>query len=121
MKIMPSPNNGLMSAKGKKRKLDEEIHQDADDEVTVQQTTSTESEMDVLFANLCIGGSKPLTLALIPEYSDEYVPKSSLHYFPVPLKSLQQASHFSLGYLSLLQVCQSIASIEIELTSEIAQ
>jgi len=61
-----------MSAKGKKRKL---IHQDADDEVIVQKTTargrvSTESEMDTLFANLSIGGSKPLILSLIPEYSD---------------------------------------------------
>jgi len=72
----------------------------------------------MLFVNLSIGGSKPLILSLIPEYSDEYVPKSSLDYFPVPLKSLQQASHFSLGYPSLLQVCQSI---EIELTSVMAQ
>jgi len=41
-----------------------------------------------------------------------------LDSFPVPLKSLQQASHFNLDYPSLLQVCKSI---EIELTSEMAQ
>ena len=74
--------------------------------------------MEILFANLSNGGSKPLILSLIPEYSHKYVPKSTLDSFPVPLKSLQLASHISLSYPSLLQVCQSI---EIELTSEMAQ
>ena len=47
-----------------------------------------------------------------------YVPNSTMDSFPVPLKSLQFASHISLSYPSLLQVWQST---EIELTSKMAQ
>jgi len=112
---LPIKDIDFTSAQGKKRKLDEEIHESGND---ARGKESTESEMEILFANLSNGGSKPLILSLIPEYSHKYVPKSTLDSFPVPLKSLQLASHISLSYPSLLQVCQSI---EIELTSEMAE
>lgn len=120
---LPIKDIDFTSAKGKKRKLDDAIQQDGDDETTEQRAItmgkeSTESEMETLFDNLSHGGTKPLVLSLIPEYSDEYVPKSTLDTFPVPLKSLQQSSHISLSYPRLLQVCESI---EIELTCEMAQ
>ena len=103
--------------------MDETIDQDGNDDATEHGTTamgkeSTASEMETLFANLSVGGTKSLVLSLIPEYSDEYVPKSTLDTFPVPLKSLQQSSHIALSYPSLLQACKSI---EIELTLEMAQ
>ena len=120
---LPIKDIDFTSAQGKKRKLDEAIHQDGNDETSVQQATargkeSTESEMNVLFANLSLGGTKPLVLSLIQGYSDEYVPKSTLDTFPMPLKSLQQSSHIKLNYPSLLEVCQSV---EIEVTCEMAQ
>jgi len=78
-------------------------------------TESTDSEMETLFANLSLGGTKPLILSLIPEYSDHYVPRSTLDTFPAPLKSLQESLYFS---LSLLQVCESV---DVKLTAEMAQ
>ena len=56
------------SAHGKKRKLDEAICQDSNDETCTEQATassmeSTQSEMDMLFANLSLGGTKPLVLS----------------------------------------------------------
>jgi len=60
----------------------------------------TDSEMETLFANLSLGGTKPLILSLIPEYSDHYVP--TLDTFPSPLKSLQESRYFGLSYPSLL-------------------
>ena len=94
------------SAKGKKRKLDEAIDEEGNDDATEHGATamgkeSTASELETLFANLSVGGTKPLVLSLIPEHSDEYVPKSTLDTFPVPLKSLQQSSHITLSYPSL--------------------
>ena len=120
---LPIKDLDFTSAKGKKRKLDEAIDEEGNDDATEHGATamgkeSTASELETLFANLSVGGTKPLVLSLIPEHSDEYVPKSTLDTFPVPLKSLQQSSHITLSYPSLLQACKSI---EIELTLEMAQ
>ena len=89
---LPIKDIDFTSFQGKKKKLHEEIHEGGNDAATAQQTAargkkSTESEMETLFANLSIGGSK-------------------------------LASHISLSYHSLLQVCQFI---EIELTFEMVQ
>jgi len=67
---------------------------------------------------LSCGGTKPLVLSLVPQYSDSYVPKSSLENFPKPLKSLQQAECLKLSYTDLLDICESI---EIQITDDMAK
>ena len=74
--------------------------------------------METLFANLSCGGAKPLVLLLVPQYSKDYVPKSSLDNFPKPLKSLQQSSYINLNYPDLLDVCKSV---DIQVSCEMAQ
>ena len=93
LEYLPIKDIDFTPGQGKKRKLDEAIHQDSNDEATEQQATargneSMESEMNMLFANLSAGGTKPLILSLISKYSDEYVPNSTMDSFPLPLKSL---------------------------------
>ena len=123
---LPLRSIDFTSPQGKKRKLDEAINQDDDNgnELSGPSVTkargkeSTDSEMETLFANLSLGGAKPLILSLVPEYSDNYVPKSTLDTFPVPLKSLQESRYITLSYPNLLQVCESV---DVQLTSEMAQ
>ena len=57
LEYLPIKDIDFTPAQGKKRKLDEAIHQDSNDEATEQQATargneSTESEMNTLFVNL---------------------------------------------------------------------
>ena len=58
------------------------------EEPNISTSTPTKTEMEILFKNLSVGGTKPAILSLIPPYSDNYVPKSSVANFPKPLKSL---------------------------------
>jgi len=51
----------------------------------------TESELPLLFKNLSTSGTKPGVLSVVPEYSDEYVPKSACKEFPPPLNALKDA------------------------------
>ena len=81
------------SACGKKRKLDDAICNSSKATSEPQQSTahgteSTGSELEDLFHDLSCGGTKLLVISLVPQYSDSYVPKSSLKTFPRPLKSL---------------------------------
>jgi len=85
---------------------------------TVHGTESTESELENLFHNLSCGSTKPFTLSLVLQYSDSYVPKSSLQTFPRPLKSLQQAEYLKLSYTDFLDICEST---EIRITDDMAK
>lgn len=124
VEYLPIRDIDFTSPQGKKRKLDEAINDGGNDVATApQQVTArgkepTQSEMETLFANLSCAGAKPLVLSLIPQYSEDYVPKSSLDTFPVPLKSLQQSSHMSLNYPDLLKVCETV---DVKVTHEMAQ
>lgn len=121
-------------AQGKKRKFDEAINSDDNEAtgilecmttqsssgsecVTKQGKEPSESEMQALFNNLSCGNTKPVILSLIPQYSQSYVPKSSLGTFPQSLKSLQKPEYINLNYLDLLDVCEST---EIQITSEMS-
>jgi len=42
---------------------------------------STDSEMETLFANLSLGGTKPLIFSLVAKYSHGYVPKSTQYHW----------------------------------------
>ena len=74
--------------------------------------------LETLFANLSCGGAKPLVLLLVPQYLENYVPKSSLDNLPKPLKSLQQSSYINLIYPDLLNVCKSV---DLQISCEMAQ
>ena len=91
---------------------------DTSQEVTPSGKESTQSEMETLFANLSCGGAKPLVLSLVPQYLENYVPKSSLDNLPKPLKSLQQSSYINLIYPDLLNVCKSV---DLQISCEMAQ
>ena len=113
----PVKEINFTSAKGKKRKLDEmlerspspECTEDGDDggeTVPKHGCRSTDADLDLLFENLSIAGTKPV-LSLVPKFSD-YVPKSSRDIFPIVLKLLQKQSYIGLRYDQLLEVCKSV-------------
>ena len=85
---LPIKEIDFTSAKGRKRKLDvmidgKETHvqQEADPKVTVRGKQSSESELASHFEGLSCGGTKPGILSLTPQYTDLYVPKSSVMAF----------------------------------------
>ena len=92
----------LLRHVGKKRKLDDAICNSSKATSELQQSTvhgtePTESELEDLFHDLSCGGTKPLVLSLVPQYSDSYVPKSSLEIFPRDLYyKLTAQSHSNL-------------------------
>ena len=124
VEYLPIKNIDFTSAHGKKRKLDEAISfgdQDtatAPHQVKARAKEPTQSEMETLFANLSCGGAKPLILSLVPQCSEDYVPKSSLDTFPTPLPALQQSSYLTLNYPDLLNVCESV---DVQVSCEMAQ
>jgi len=122
VEYLPIEDIDFTSARGKKRKLDDAIDSNETtsepQQSTVHGTESTESELEDLFHNLSCGGTKPLVLSLVPQYSDSYVPKSSLESFPKPLKSLQQSQYLKLSYNDLLDICEST---EIQVTDDMAK
>ena len=59
-----------------------------------------------------------LQSSLIAPYSDEYVPKSSVGTFPMPLKSLQQPLYTEMQYHELLVVCETVS---LEVTEEMSE
>ena len=69
---------------------------------------STDADLDLLFENLSIAGTKPGVLSLVPKFSDNYVPESSRDNFPIVLKLLQKQSYIGLRYDQLLEVCKSV-------------
>lgn len=108
---------------GKKRKLDEAI--DGDDVGSESDITAnthgdvpTDAEINLLFANLSLGGTQPAVFSLLPDYSEQFIPKFSLPNFPKPLMSLKQPEHIDLGYDELLTLCESTV---LEMTAEMSE
>ena len=63
--------------------------------------------------NQSVGGTKPAILSLIPPYSDNYVPRSSVQNFPEPLISLYASYYVDLEYHELLNACETIFSLHV--------
>lgn len=68
----------------------------------------TTDEMELLFKNLSLGGTKPAVLSLIPPYCDEYAPKSLSENFPKPLQSLYEFMYADFEYHKLLNTCEKV-------------
>ena len=62
-------------------------------------------------------GTKPAILSLIPNFSEEFVPKSSCKGFPPPLKSLKSLKYVKMEYHDLLTACESVS---VDITKEMA-
>ena len=56
----------------------------------------------------------------MPEFSSNYVPKSSLEVFPAFLKSLHKSSYLDLKYNELLEVCETVFE-SLTVTVEMAE
>ena len=112
IEYLPIKEIDFTSAQGKKRKLDEVLEcTEIMEKTTVSKggTAPTDDEMELFFRNLSKCGTKPAILSLIPEYTHNYVPKTSLPNFPEPLTSLQKPEYLELNYLDLLDVCENIS------------
>ena len=81
---------------------------------SLQIPEPTENELSSLFHSLHESGSKPALLALIPSYSEQYVPKPIQGNFPIVLTELRDDSAMHMDYCELLQKCQEI---EINVTA----
>ena len=98
--------------------------QEGDDIPEVQASnddeTPTKDDMDLFFKNLKLCGTKPALLSLIPEYLDNYIPKTSFTNFPQPLTSLQKPEYLKLPYHDLLNVCGKVF-VEVTITDDMAK
>ena len=65
-------------------------------------------EMNNLYSNISTSKTKPGILSLVPEFSDMYVPVTSIHEFPRPLSLLYDPNNLKLKYHELLEKCESI-------------
>ena len=119
VQYLPTKQIDFTSARGKKRKLDDMLEgcETQVDEVMVKQGSEpTDDEMVLFFSNLSLCDTKPAILSLIPEYSDNYVLKSSSR--SLPLTALQKPEYLSLDYHDLLNVCESVT---VDINDEVAQ
>ncbi len=116
IEYLPVSDIDFTSAKTKKRKLDCIID---DSESLKLNTSSTKpkstseklssyDEMNVFYESLSKCGTKPAVLSLIPGYSDDYVPKSTLPEFSQPLSMLYKPEYAEMDYHTLLNVCESV-------------
>ena len=123
VEYLPIKDIDFTSARGKKRKLDDIIdgndqQQRDNPKVPERGKTPTESELALLFENLSCGGTKPGILSLVSKFSDSYVPKSLCAGFPQPLSSLKEPSYLQLNYLELLAKCESVS---VDISKEMAE
>ncbi len=72
----------------------------------------------MLFKMLSESGTKPAILSLIPDYSDNYVPKLTLPQYPKLLSTLYDPSYLKLTYPELLNKCEAV---ELVVTPDMAQ
>ena len=76
----------------------------------------SEEEKVALYKSLSTcTGAKPVVLAIIPPFSDAYVPSSLAEDLPAMLSDLYKKDHLSVGYSGLLQLAKNT---EISVTSE---
>ena len=123
IEYLPIKNIDFTSAWGKKRKLDEIIDATEPSMSKCSKTypatgeNSTESEMANFFESLSNCKTKPAVLSVVPMFSENYVPKSSLVTFPKPLTTLYQSDFLQLNYDKLLEHCESVL---VDITQEMA-
>ena len=123
IEYLPIKNIDFTSALGKKMKLDEVI--DAMEPSTSKSSKTypatgekpTESEMANFFDSLSKCKTKPAVLSVVPVFSENHVPKSSLVTFPKPLNTLYQSDFLQLSYDELLEHCESVL---VDITQEMA-
>ena len=123
VEYLPIKDIDFTSARGKKRKLDEMLESDkiiTKVQVSTDDTTPTDDDMELLFKNLSLCGTTPAVLSLISEYSDKYIPKTSLPNFPQPLTSLHKAEYLTLQYHDLMDVCEKVFA-EVTITDDMAK
>ena len=81
--------------------------------------TPSEAEKAQLFNSLSTcEGAKPAVLAIVPPYSEAYIPASLDQDLPKVLSDLYKREYFSLGYSSLLQLANET---ELHLTADQAK
>ena len=105
----------FVSAKGKKRKLDDALEgtvPEEDDTTIKEGSRPTSDELALFYENISHQGTKPSILSVIPKHSGSYVPKSTQPHFPQPLTALRNEKYLKLNYHELLQ------EFSIDITSE---
>ena len=110
IEYLPIKDIDFTSAKGKRKKLDEAIDGGKTLVPTSKRPTlsSSDEDIDALYKNLSQSGTKPAILSLVPEYSNNYVPKDSQLEFPQSLSLLYDPAFIKLSYVELLQKCESV-------------
>jgi len=68
---------------------------------------ATNKEMEILFKNLSMCGTKPAILSLIPLHSNNYVPKSAMDTFPKPLNELYNPDYIDMDFDELMNACDN--------------
>ena len=127
MEYLPVKNIDFSSAKSKKNKLDDAKDSDTNSCVPCpiesvsnpvnKVSISSVDEMNNLYSNISKSKTKPGILSLVPEFSDMYVPLTSLPEFPHPLPSLYDPNNLKLRYHELLEKCEAIC---VEVTQNMA-
>ena len=118
IEYLPVKEIDFMSAKGKKRKLDDALEgtvPEEDDTTIKEGSRPTSDELALFYKNISLQGTKPSILSVIPKHSGSYVPKSTQPHFPQPLTALRNEKYLKLNYHELLQVCKEFS---IDITSE---
>lgn len=118
IEYLPIKEIDFMSARGKKRKLDDALEGTVpeEDDTTIKEGSGPNSdELSLFYENISHQGTKPSILSLVPKHSDGYVPKSTQPHFPLPLTALRDAKYLKLNYHELLQVCKDVS---IDVTTE---
>ena len=86
VEYLPIKEIDFTSAKGKKRKLDEMIDGNNNEQpvpkVAPRGKRSTETELALLFGELSCGGTRPCVLSLTSDHCAAYVPKLMYDGFP---------------------------------------
>ena len=68
----------------------------------------TEEEFKTFYQQISESETKPSLLSLLPEYCDQYIPKSESGYLPKPLSSLFDGNLLEASYHKLLEECEKI-------------
>ena len=106
------------SAKSLKKKFD--IKCDATQNVQVHSSSTkkrqvpepSQDELNSFFSNIAATGRKPAILSVIPDFSDNYIPKKVTQNLPKPLTELKDNDAILLNYKELLDQC-SLMKLEI--------
>ena len=126
VEYLPIKEIDFTSAKGKKRKLDEMIDGNNNEQpvpkVAPRGKRSTETELALLFGELSCGGTRPGVLSLTSDHCAAYVTKLMCDGFPQPLTSLKQPQYVQMNYLELLAQCDSVTlDISGEMAAKVEQ